>query len=137
MGEELLELVPMEQIALVALSAVILLLFMTYIRISLRTRDRVIVKLTQDLDMVYNGVFGLFDRIVQLETQAASKPASAPIKGTRINFSFDRARRLIQEGADVQRLISECELSKGEADLMVHLHRIKGSRFSDYGKVLM
>jgi len=54
----------------------------------------------------------IIDRVNQLELREADKP-------------FDHAIQLANKGDDIDQLVTKCGMSRGEAELVVHMHGIR------------
>ncbi|WP_160060445.1 DUF2802 domain-containing protein [Psychromonas sp. L1A2] len=74
---------------------------------------------------VHSGAVGLSKKLQQLDTEVKKTQenqvnlvASAPE-----NRLYTRATKMVELGASIEELMSECELPRAEAELLLNLHR--------------
>ena len=120
---------------LLLLSAVVLVLVLLLLfamaRLRLREQEgerqrQEIDKLRGDLGVLCSGAVGVSERVARIEQKLnrlserqeqmeASTPETQP---------YDQAVEFARKGASAEELVAQCGITKGEADLVVMMHRM-------------
>lgn len=121
-----------EIVALVAMIAAVGSIVFAYVRTtSLRTRlarnEELIQLLQADVSAVCSGALGLGEHLAQLEKRAHQMyQRQEKIEMRAPNSqSYRHAMKLVDKGANLDEVIADCGLARGEAELVALAHRIK------------
>ncbi len=97
-------------------------------RLGLRVkqRDVEVLSLQNDLRALCAGAAGVGGHVERMEQQLrrlAERQDQLDLRDP-VSQSYGHAIRLVQKGANVDELMSECGLVRGEAELLMRLHRL-------------
>ena len=94
------------------------------LREAMQRQDARLASLQADLGALCRASLGAGERIVQLANQVRwlDERQERTELQTMSERSFDRAIKLVQEGGDIDALMQQCGLTRGEAELLVTVH---------------
>ncbi|MBI2779916.1 MAG: DUF2802 domain-containing protein [Gammaproteobacteria bacterium] len=97
-------------------------------RLDLRVKQREaeVLSLQDDLRALCAGAAGVGGHVERMEQQLrrlAERQDQLDLRDP-VSQSYGHAIRLVQKGASVEDLVSECGLVRGEAELLMRLHRL-------------
>jgi hypothetical protein len=98
------------------------------LQVQLHRLEKRCFKLHAEFNAALNTNIGLGKRIFQLERQLAKLQATQQdiiSTQTPINLqkrSYKTATKLVEKGASVEELVTSCDISQGEAELLAHLN---------------
>ncbi|NOY62071.1 MAG: DUF2802 domain-containing protein [Gammaproteobacteria bacterium] len=92
-----------------------------------KQRSNMIAEMQSDMAALCEGALGITDHLERVEIQQrrlVAKQEREDIHGST-EHSYNQAIKLVQQGADIESLMSRCGLVLEEAELIVMLHRLK------------
>ena len=116
--------------AALVMSLIALLIF-HYQNSKLRSRvqhnEESLAALRDDLSALCSGAVGLGEHLTQLEQRAVqlTQRQDKIEMQSPSTQSYRHARKLVDKGADLEEVIADCGLARGEAELVALAHRIK------------
>lgn len=121
-----------EIIATIALLTSLVGLLFTYaqnsrLRSRLQHSEENFMALRNDISALCSGAVGLGEHLAQLEQRAVQltqRQENIEMQGPS-SQSYRHARKLVGKGADLDEVIADCGLARGEAELVALAHRIK------------
>lgn len=121
-----------EIVASIALVTSLLVLLISYFQTSkLRSRlqysEQTLSALRDDISALCSGTVGLGEHLTQLEQRAlqlTQRQEKVEMQGPS-SQNYRHARKLVGKGADLEEVIADCGLARGEAELVAFAHRIK------------
>jgi hypothetical protein len=121
-----------ELIVVLALLSSLAALVVTFAQIArlkakLLRSEQSISALREDISALCSGAIGLGDHLAKLEhraVQLAQRQEKIEMLGPT-EQSYRHARKLVGKGADLDEVIADCGLARGEAELVALAHKIK------------
>ncbi len=91
-----------------------------------RQRNRAVDALSGDVRALFDSAVGLGERLNNVERQLrAIEERQDQIDLKEPSYqSYGQAIRLVKNGADVDQLIANCDITRGEAELIAMFHRM-------------
>ncbi|GAB6040248.1 DUF2802 domain-containing protein [Endothiovibrio diazotrophicus] len=115
-------------------AAVVMLAFLVvFLMLRLRLREQEderlrqeVQRLRDDLGALCSGAVGVSERVARIEQklQRVSERQEQMEFSTVESQPYDQAVELARKGATAEELVAHCGLTKGEADLVVMMHRM-------------
>ena len=113
---------------LVSLLAVVLVYAKnTHLKAQIAEQEKIILSIRSDLSAICTGALGLGEHLAELEQQASQ----LNIRQEKIEMqspasqNYQYARNMIGKGANLDEVIADCGLARGEAELVVLAQKIK------------
>ena len=115
--------------AVVALLAFLLVFLLLRLRLREEEGERLrqeVQRLRDDLGALCSGAVGVSERVARIEQklQRVSERQEQMGSTTPESQPYDQAVELARKGASAEELVKQCGLTKGEADLVVMMHRM-------------
>ena len=113
--------------------AALLVLLVVFLMLRLRLREQEdallrqeVARLRDDLGALCSGAVGVSERVARIEgkLQRVSERQEQMESATPESQPYDQAVELARKGANAEELVKQCGLTKGEADLVVMMHRM-------------
>ncbi|NKF50162.1 DUF2802 domain-containing protein [Shewanella sp. WXL01] len=95
------------------------------VTVLLKESDRQREAVKRELQELRSGTIGMGRRVVEIEnnlTKQSEKLEEASQQDPQAKL-YSRALKMVELGAGVEELVTECELPKAEAELLIRLHR--------------
>lgn len=96
------------------------------LHLCVKQRETEVLSLQDDLRALCAGAVGVGAHVERMEQQLrrlAERQDQLDLRDPA-SHSYGHAIRLVQKGASVEDLVSECGLVRGEAELLMRLHRL-------------
>ena len=115
--------------AVAALLAFLVVFLMWRLRVREQDDERLhqeVQRLRDDLGALCSGAVGVSERVARIEQrlQRVSERQEQMESSTPESQPYDKAVELARKGATADELVAKCGLTKGEADLVVMMHRM-------------
>ncbi|MBN4079211.1 DUF2802 domain-containing protein [Beggiatoa alba] len=121
-----------EVIAVVALATAMVILLIVYsqisrLRLQLEQQKDILRTLTSDLSAVCAGAVKLGEHVAHMEQRAhqlSQRQDQLEMNGAG-SQSYRHARKMMHKGAELEEVMADCGIARGEAELVALAERIK------------